>query len=126
MEHVIPGIIDLVNEVNSPETFEIRRMPDFVIQNKENFHVHFIEVKYRESEDFNWKNFDKIQPNPKAFIIVVSKKHIKCLTAKELEEGKSISPKCTNYLGNRSEFILNCDIIKEYCKLAEKFFDGVE
>ena len=53
-------------------------------------------------------------------------KHIKCISYKELKEGKEIHEKCRNWLGNRKEFETDKDLIIDYCKYAIKFFENVE
>ena len=101
MENTIPGIMELLKGVRSEVADEIRRMPDFVVQNPNNNEVHFVEVKFRASGTFVRKDLAKNYPWENAYIVVVSKKHIKCITFKELEEGKEITPTSNNYLGSR-------------------------
>jgi hypothetical protein len=100
MENTIPGIMELLKGVRSEVAQEIRRMPDFV-------------------------DLPKNYPFENAFFIVVSKKHIKCISFQELKEGKSISPESRNYLGSRKEFDLDKDVIIEFCEFAVKFFSQV-
>ena len=57
--------------------------------------------------------------------MLVSKKHIKCITVEELEGGKEISPSSKNYLGSRKEFDLDKDMIISFCEFAVKFFENV-
>jgi len=59
------------------------------------------------------------------YVIVVSKKHFKCITFQELKEGKEISPESRNYLGSRKEFDLDKEIIIAFCEFAIKFFENV-
>lgn len=125
MENTIPGIIELLKGVKSDVATEIRRMPDFVIQNPNTNEVYFVEVKFRASGKFALKDLPKNYPYRNAYIILVSKKHIKCITVDELEEGKEISPTSRNYLGNRKEFELDKEIIIDFCDFAVHFFDGV-
>src|SRR6478609_60763 len=47
MENTIPGIMKLLKNVRSDVANDIRRMPDFVVQNPNNNVVHFVEVKFR-------------------------------------------------------------------------------
>src|SRR6187399_1552544 len=49
MENTIPGIMELLKGVRSDVALEIRRMPDFVMQNPKTKDVYFIEVKFRKS-----------------------------------------------------------------------------
>lgn len=125
MENTIPGIMELLKGVRSDVSQHIRRMPDFVIQNPESKDVHFVEVKFRASGEFKLKDLPKDYPYTNAYIIVVTKKHIKCLTVKELQEGKEITLESKNYLGSRKEFDLDKDIIIDFCSFAVQFFENV-
>jgi hypothetical protein len=125
MENTIPGIMDLLKGVRSDVAQEIRRMPDFVIQEPKSKAVYFIEVKFRASGEFKLKDLPKNYPYENAFIILVSKKHIKCITVDELKEGKEINATSRNYLGSRKEFDLDKDIIIDFCSFAVQFFESV-
>lgn len=126
MENTIPGIMELLRGVRSDVALHIRRMPDFVVQNPKNGDVHFVEVKFRASETFTLKDLKEDYPYDNAYIVVVSKKHIKCITVEELRAGKEITPTSQNYLGRRKEFDLDKDVIIEFCDFAVKFFENVE
>lgn len=125
MENTIPGIMELLKGVRSDVAQEIRRMPDFVIQDPRSKSVYFIEVKFRASGEFRFKDLPKNYPYENAFIILVSKKHIKCLTVDELKEGKEITPTSRNYLGSRKEFDLQKEVIIDFCNFAVQFFESV-
>ena len=125
MENTIPGIMELLKGVRSDVAQEIRRMPDFVMQNPKTKEVYFVEVKFRASEEFSFKDLPKGYPYENAYIILVSKKHIKCLTFEELKNGKEITPTSQNYLGKRKEFDLDKDIIIDFCNFAVQFFENV-
>jgi len=124
MENTIPGIMELLKGVRSDVAQHIKRMPDFVVQNPKTKDVYFIEVKFRASGEFSSKEL-KDYPYTNAYIIVVSKKHIKCVTVTELLEGKEISPTSHNYLGNRKEFDLDKKVIIDFCDFAVQFFENV-
>lgn len=126
MENTIPAIMDLLRHVRSDVAMHIRRMPDFVVQNPKDNSVHFVEVKFRANESFEEKDLKKDYPYDNALIVVVSKKHIKCISVPELRAGKAISPTCRNYLGGRKEFELDKKVIVEFCDFAVKFFENVE
>ncbi len=64
-------------------------------------------------------------PYENCYFIVISKKHIKCITYQELKDGKEITPSSRNYLGNRKEFELDKEVIIKFCDFAVKFFDAV-
>jgi len=125
MENTIPGIMDLLKGVKDDVAMEIKRMPDLVVY-KDN-KAHFIEVKFRASGTFSLKDIDKNQDYPyeNALIVLVSKKHIKCISFMELRNGKEISSTCRNYLGSRKEFATDKEKIIEYCNYAVKFFENV-
>ena len=125
MENTIPGIMELLKGVRSDVALEIRRMPDFVMQNPKTKDVHFVEVKFRANGEFRYKDLPSNYPYENAFIVLVSKKHIKCLTVTELKEGKEITSSSHNFLGSRREFDLDKDVIIEFCKFAVQFFEGV-
>lgn len=125
MENTIPGIMELLKGVRSDVAQEIRRMPDFVMQNTKTKDVYFVEVKFRATGEFKLKDLPKNYPYTNAYIVLVSKKHIKCITVSELLEGKEITPESRNYLGNRGEFYLDKDVIIEFCKFAVQFFESV-
>lgn len=125
MENTIPGIKDLLKGVNDEVAMNIRRMPDLVVF--KDGQAHFIEVKFRASGTFKLSDIDKKgdYPYKNALIVLVSKKHIKCISFHELAAGKEISETCRNYLGKRKEFDTDKEKIKEYCKYAVKFFVNV-
>ncbi len=124
MENTIPGVMKLLKGVRSDVADNIKRMPDFVVQDKQR-NVYFIEVKFRANEEFSLRDLPKDYPYENAYIVVVSKRHIKCITVPELREGKEISPSTRNYLGSRKEFDLDKDTIIQFCDFAVKFFDNV-
>jgi hypothetical protein len=125
MENTIPGVMELLKKSGSSSVENIiRKMPDFVIQNKKG-QVFFVEVKFRASEEFSIKDIGEDYPFGNAFFIIVSKKHIKCLSFKDLKDGKKITPTCHNYLGNIKEFELDKDRIIQFCEFAIKFFSEV-
>jgi len=62
MENTIPGIMELLKGVRSDVAQEIRRMPDFVMQNPKTKDVYFVEVKFRASGEFKKKDLPKDYP----------------------------------------------------------------
>jgi len=125
MENTVPGIMDLLKGVRGDVATNIRRMPDFVVQHPKTNEVFFIEVKFRANEEFKKSDLPKDYPYENCFFVVVSKKHIKCISYSELMEGKVVSPKSQNYLGRRKEFELDKDVIIDFCDFAVKFFSEV-
>ena len=125
MENTVPGIMELLKGVKGDVATNIRRMPDFVIQHPHNKDVYFIEVKFRANEEFSIKDLPKDYPYENCYFIIVSKKHIKCITYSELKEGKEISPTSKNYLGSRKEFEIDKDVVIQFCDFAVKFFSEV-
>ncbi|WP_245747987.1 hypothetical protein [Methanolobus profundi] len=126
MENTIPGVMNLLKGVRGDVADNIRKMPDFVIQSPKTGDVYFIEVKFRKDETLTFKDIGgEDYPYENCYFILVSKKHIKCITYKELKEGKEINPNSRNYLGNRKEFELDKDVIIKFCDFAVKFFNVV-
>lgn len=121
MENSIPGVMTLLKGVHGDVATNIKRMPDFVVQSKKTSDVFFVEVKFRASGEFTYKDLGGDEyPYRNAHIMLVSKKHIKCATVEELKAGKEFQ-----YLGNRKEFETDREIIIEFCKFAVQFFDTV-
>lgn len=125
MENTIPGIMDLLKGVRGDVANDIRRMPDFVVQDPRNKAVYFIEVKFRANGSFLSTDLEENYPFGNAYIIIVSKKHIKCITVEELKTGEAITPHSRNYLNKRREFDLDKDVIIEFCNFAVRFFEHV-
>jgi len=125
MENTVPGIMELLKGIKSEVATNIRRMPDFVVQHPHRKEVFFVEVKFRANEEFSIKDLPQDYPFENCYFIVVSKKHIKCINYDELKEGKQITTKSKNYLGSRSEFELDKDVIIKFCEFAVKFFKEV-
>lgn len=124
MENTIPAIMKDLGNNNGDVALNIRRMPDFVVRDKSG-KFHFIEVKFKADETFKFEDLKENYPYENAYIVLVSKKHIKCLTVSELRDGKEITPSTMNYLGKRREFDLDKEIVVEFCKFAVKFFKEV-
>lgn len=125
MENTIPGIMELLKGVRTDVAKDIKNMPDFVVQDPRSNSVYFVEVKFRAAETFRISDLPKDYPYTNAYIIIVSKKHIKCITVDELKNGKEITSTCKNYLGSRKEFDLDKEVIIDFCNFAVKFFENV-
>lgn len=125
MENTIPGIMELLKGVRTDVAKDIKNMPDFVIQDPRSNSVYFVEVKFRAAETFKYSDLPKDYPYTNAYIIIVSKKHIKCITVEELKGGKEVTPTCRNYLGSRKEFDMDKEVIIDFCDFAVKFFENV-
>lgn len=125
MENTIPAIMTLLKGVKTEVANEIKSMPDFVVQNPRNNEVYFVEVKFRASGTLTRSDIPKDYVWGNAYFILVSKKHIKCITFEELEKGGEITATSKNYLGNRKEFDLDKDTIIDFCDFALTFFEGV-
>jgi hypothetical protein len=123
MENTVPGIMELLKGVRGDVATDIRRMPDFVIQKDNN--VFFVEVKFRASEEFSINDLPPDYPFENCYFILISKKHIKCITYQELKKGEKITPEDRKYLGNRKEFDLDKNVIIDFCEFAVKFFSAV-
>lgn len=76
--------------------------------------MYFIEVKFRANGEFIISDLPTNYTCENAYIVIVSKKHLKCITVSELKEGKENTPTSQNYLGNRNEFDHDKSIIIEF------------
>jgi hypothetical protein len=121
MENMLPKSV-MMYLGKSRSAMNIRKMPDFVIQEIQTGRVFFIEVKFRASECFKRKDLPQDYPYENAYIILISKNHIKCVSFEELERGEEITPTSKNYLGNRKEFDLDKTLIKDFCEFAKIFY----
>lgn len=117
--------MELLKGVRSDVAKQIRRMPDFVIQDPKTKSVYFVEVKFRASGEFSILDLPENYPYDNAYIILVSKKHIKCITVEELKAGEIISSTSTNYLNHRKEFHLKREVIVDFCNFAVQFFESI-
>lgn len=124
MANSFPGVMQLLKGVRADAAVNIKRMPDLVIQHPTSGEVYFTDVKFRKNETFTFDDIGPDYPYENCYFIIVSKKHIKCITYDELKEGKEITPSSRNYLGNRKEFELDKDVIIRFCDFAVKFFDA--
>lgn len=126
MENTIPGIMNNLEKCRPSEvSYEIRKMPDFIVKNPKDKAVYYLEVKFRNDGKFSLSEIGENYPYKNAFFIVISKKHIRCISYSELEEFKEIPNKKDFLLGYREDFITNRKIILEFCELAKKYFDCV-
>jgi hypothetical protein len=123
MENTVPAITGLLNRNNSPVAKIIRNMPDFVI--KKGNDVFFIEVKFRADGNFSIDDLKSGYSYDDAYIVLVSTRHIKCISVKELKSGRSIISGDRYYLGYRKEFGLDPDSVVSFCEFAVKFFVNV-
>ena len=121
MEHTIPSIMGEF-ENKDQNSLLIRQMPDFVIN--KNGRSHFIEVKFRSKGCFTGTDLLNKHPTynfPDAIIVLVTKKHIKAISAKELLDGHEIKEGDFKYLGSRKEFETDKEKIIEFTKLVLKY-----
>jgi hypothetical protein len=98
MERSVPGIANLLKQNNTPVAREIRSMPDFIMQDPRRNEVFFVEVKYRANGEFGLADLPEDYPWDNAYFIIVSRKHIKCITFAEMKQGKTIGTNTRNYL----------------------------
>ena len=125
MEYTLPGFAESMKGLECDTADRIRNMPDFVVQHRQYKDTYFVEVKFRANGCFSETELYKNYPYDNALVIVVSKQHIKCLSVRELREGKEINPACRNYLADRPEFQLRKDVVIDFCRFAVTFFEGV-
>jgi len=122
MKYTLPGL-SLVK--NNATTKQLKSMPDFVVQHCINKDTFFVEVKFRSNGRFTGRDLDKDYDYDNALIIVVSRRHIKCLSVRELRQGQEITESSCNYLADRPEFDLRKDVVIDFCDFAKTFFEVV-
>ncbi len=125
MENTIPGIMELIKTNNNGVSKHIRKMPDFVILNNQTGKVDFVEVKFRASGYFKYEDLGEDFPYDDCYMIILSKKNIKCLNVAELKKGEVITPNSNNLLTDRKEFSFNSDKSKEICEFLVTFFKEI-
>jgi len=124
MENVLPEVMKDINKGYSNETTKsIRRMPDFVVQDKKG-NVFFIEVKFRKNGRFKYRNLkDDDYPYKECYFVVVSKKFIQCVSYEDLRDrGIEVTDKTKYYIANRKEFDLDREVVKQFCGFVHMFF----
>lgn len=128
MENTLPGIIPVLENGNqNPVSICIRRMPNFVMY--KDGQANFVEVKYRADETFGLVDIEhgRDYPYPNALFLIVSKKHIKCISYEELCAGEQITPHSPAYLlGDRPEFTTDREVIRAYCQTVKEVFAELE
>lgn len=127
MESTVPGIIPLIeNGDQNPVSIRLRRMPDLVVyKDRQAF---FVEVKYVASGQFSLRDIPDgaDYPYQNALFVVVSKKHIKCISYEQLCAGEQITPHTLEHLlGDRQEFATDKTVIRAYCEVVEEVFAEV-
>ena len=123
MENTIPGIMEELRGTGSEVGRVIRRMPDLVVAR--DGEAHFIEVKFRGNGCFSIDDVGGDYPFRDVFFIVVSRKHIKCLSYRELAAGERITERSRQYLADVSAFDTDRETIRGFCQYAVQFFETV-
>ena len=90
MERTMPTLIGKIYKDKSEVSTAIRSMPDFVVQHIETGELLYVEVKFRASGCFGINELLDNFPYENAHFVVVSKEAIKCISFKELKDGKAI------------------------------------
>ena len=115
MENTVPTIAYSLGDLRTESSTYVRCMPDYLVQCPEEDNVFFLEVKFRSDGYFTFEDLPRDYPYKNVYFIVVSKRHIKCITYQELKRGEKITPTSKNYLGYRDEFYLDDIIILNVC-----------
>ncbi len=104
----------------------LEQAPDFVLQDLITGTPCFIKIKFCPGGNLAYADMSAKYFYPdNTYIIVVSKKQVKCLTVHELKNGKEIASECDHYLSNRKEFTKHKNTIEDYCEFSSKFFKAV-
>lgn len=122
MENTVP---ELKNQLKGKATVTtlVRTMPDFLVQ-RPGEAPFLVEVKFRADGEFERKELHQEYPYKDVLIVLVSKRHIKCISYEELEAGGKIVASDRRYLGSHPRFSGDKDTIIEFCDFAVKFFEN--
>lgn len=126
MERSLPTITGRLNNDNSETAIQIRKMPDFVVQAPPpGNELFYVEVKYRKNGQFpSISDGIKNYPYTNAWFIVVSQRDIRCISYQQIIQGTKInSDNCL--LENSGTFNLPIEVVHQFQKYAEQFFEGV-
>jgi hypothetical protein len=122
MENTVPGVMN--PQVGEGRVLkDIKRMPDIVVLRDQD--TFFIDVRFRASEEFDRDDLPYNYPSDNAYIVVVSKEHIKCATVQELNEGNKITSTSCDDLADRKEFGLDQDTVEGLGRFASRLFENV-
>lgn len=123
MERTMPELkTNISRNTKDKVSVAIRSMPDFVIQHLQSGELFYVEVKFRASGKFEFKDLLENFPYENAHFIIVSKNAIKCISYKELKEGKSITKDDNRHLSDYPCFRFNNKSINKHLKYVNDFF----
>ncbi|MFD0963832.1 hypothetical protein [Pseudofulvibacter geojedonensis] len=128
METQIPSIMPKLKEIEPNEIiYEIRKTPDFIVLHSKSRKIHYLEVKFRKSGEFDYNSIGgEDYPYKNTMFIIFSKNDIKCISYSELKDGYKVSPETEDYLlENNSEIFTDSHILGVFRKLALKYFKCV-
>jgi len=125
MERTMPTLIGKLYRDKSEVSTAIRSMPDFVVQHIDSGELLYVEVKFRASGFFSMKDLLDNFPYENAHFVVVSKEAIKCITFKELKEGKTIEKEDNRHIKNYPYFKLTASSINRFISYVNNFFGFV-
>lgn len=124
MENTVPEMRGQLARSDAKVATLIRTMPDFVVQ-APGEDPRLVEVKFRALGRFGMENVHPDYAYGDVLFVVVSKRHIKALTYRELKAGYRIEASDARYLGSRPEFARYRGQIVTFCKFATRFFEAV-
>ena len=126
MEEVLPGIVGSLNSNTSTEAQSIRQLPDFVIQNREDGSLSYLEVKYRHNGHFKRSELPADFKYINAFFIIVHKSGIGCISFNNLSKIGYLPNETQFTLKGQQQFVLSADSINEFEGYAKMLFNGVD
>ncbi len=125
MERAAPAMLGKIHHLSDDVAKSIRCMPDFVVQNKLNGELYYVEVKFRASGWFSVDELMKDFPYKNAHFIIVSPYSIKAISYKELENGEKLTPSDNRSLANYSVFNLSDYSLDRFMEYVGQFFGFV-
>ena len=125
MERSMPTLIGKIYHDKSEVSTAIRSMPDFVVQHIDSGELLYVEVKFRASGYFGIEELLENFPYENAHFVIVSKNAIKCISFKELKEGKTITKEDSRHISNYNYFKLSEASIQRFMEYVNNFFGFV-
>jgi hypothetical protein len=122
LERLHPYLSKSLSKNNNKTSKNLRYMPDFVVQSRENGDLFYVEVKFRADGCFQFDEQYENYPYHNAWFVVVSPQKIQCLHYKSLKLGKAIKADTAYSLRSVKSFHIERDLLDEYEKYVSVLF----
>lgn len=124
LERLHPSLSKTLKDNYHRTSKELRFMPDFVVQSKENGDLFYLEVKFRANGSFYFDEKYNDYPYRNAWFVIVSPEKIQCMHYKQLKAGGRITPETNFTLTRVRSFHFDKEVLKEYTDYARQIFQA--